>query len=103
MAHDVFISYSSKDKASADAIVAGLEQKGVRCWVAPRDLTPGISWGKGIADAIEASEVMVVILSENSNQSKQVAREVERPVTKEVSVIPFRIENFDPTGEMAYF
>ncbi len=103
MAHDVFISYSSKDKTAADAVVAGLEQKGVRCWVAPRDLTPGISWGKGIADAIEASQVMVVILSENSNQSKQVAREVERAVSKEVAVIPFRIENFDPTGEMAYF
>lgn len=103
MAHDVFISYSSKDKAAADAVVAGLEQKGIRCWVAPRDLTPGISWGKGISDAIEASEVMVVILSENSNQSKQVAREVERAVSKEVAVIPFRIENFDPTGEMAYF
>lgn len=103
MAHDVFVSYSSNDKTAADAIVAGLEQKGIRCWVAPRDLTPGMSWGKGIIDAIEASKVMVVILSGNSNESRQVAREVERAVSKEVAVIPFRIENIDPTGDMAYF
>ena len=103
MAHDVFISYSSNDKTIADAVVAGLEQKGVRCWVAPRDLTPGISWGQGIAEAIEKSRVMVVIISENANQSKQVAREVERAISKDVTVIPFRIENIDPTGAIAYF
>jgi hypothetical protein len=103
MAHDVFISYSSSDKSAADAVVAGLEQKGIRCWVAPRDLTPGISWGQGIADAIEASKVMVVILSQNSNQSRQVAREVERAISKEVTIIPLRIENIDPTGAIAYF
>lgn len=103
MAHDVFISYSSNDKTIADAVVAGLEQKGVRCWVAPRDLTPGVSWGQGIAEAIEKSRVMVVIISENANQSKQVAREVERAISKDVTVIPFRIENIDPTGAIAYF
>ena len=103
MAHDIFVSYSSKDKPVADAVVAGLEQKGIRCWIAPRDLTPGVSWGKGISDAIEQSKVMVVILSENSNNSRQVAREVERAVSTEVVVIPLRIQNIDPTGAIAYF
>ena len=41
MAHDVFVSYSHKDKATADAVVARLEQDGSRCWVAPRDIVPG--------------------------------------------------------------
>lgn len=36
MAHDVFISYSSKDKTAADATCAVLEGCGVRCWMAPR-------------------------------------------------------------------
>lgn len=47
MAHDVFVSYSNKDKPVADAVIAGLENKGIRCWVAPRDITPGSSWGQG--------------------------------------------------------
>jgi hypothetical protein len=103
MAHDVFVSYSSKDKPIADAVVAGLENKGIRCWVAPRDITPGSSWGEAIIKAIEGSRFMVLILSGNSNRSKQVLREVERAVANDVIIIPFRIENIDPSGAMAYF
>ena len=103
MAHDVFVSYSSKDKPIADAVVAGLENKGIRCWVAPRDIIPGSNWGDAIVNAIQGSRFMVIILSENSNQSKQVLREVERAVNNNVIIIPFRIEQIDPTGAMAYF
>lgn len=103
MAHDVFISYSEKDKPVADAVVAGLEQKRTRCWIAPRDVTPGTLWGDAILEAIESSAVMVVIVSGSSNRSRQVIREVERAVASEVIVIPFRIENVDLTGAMAYF
>jgi formylglycine-generating enzyme required for sulfatase activity len=103
MAHDVFVSYSNKDKPVADAVIAGLENKGIRCWVAPRDITPGSSWGQAIINAIESSRFMVIILSGNSNRSKQVVREVERAVANDVIIIPFRIENIDPTGAMAYF
>ncbi|MDH3308462.1 MAG: toll/interleukin-1 receptor domain-containing protein, partial [Acidimicrobiia bacterium] len=103
MPHDVFVSYSAKDKATADAVVAGLEQDGVRCWIAPRDVLAGTNWGKAIVDAIEAARVMVLILSDNSNRSKQVLREVERAVASETIILPFRIEAIDPTGAMAYF
>ncbi|NJD60374.1 MAG: hypothetical protein C3F13_17980 [Anaerolineales bacterium] len=103
MSHDVFVSYSNKDKPVADAVVAGLEHKGIRCWVAPRDIAPGSSWGEAIISAIEGSRFMVIILSGNSNRSKQVVREVERAVANSVIIIPFRIENIDPTGAMAYF
>ena len=42
MAHDVFISYSAKDKTTADGVCATLEAKGIRCWIAPRDILPGM-------------------------------------------------------------
>lgn len=103
MAHDVFVSYSNKDKPIADAVVSGLETKGIRCWVAPRDILPGSSWGEAIIAGIQNSKLMVIILSENSNRSSQVVREVERAVANNVIIIPFRIENIDPTGAMAYF
>lgn len=103
MAHDVFVSYSQHDKAVADAVVARLEREGVRCWVAPRDIQPGTSWGDAIVDAIAASQVMVLVLSGDSNRSRQVLREVERAVAGDVTLLPFRIEHIDPTGAMAYF
>ncbi len=42
MAHDVFISHSAKDKATADAVCAVLEAEGIRCWIAPRDVLPSV-------------------------------------------------------------
>jgi hypothetical protein len=38
--HDVFISYSSKDKTVADSVCAKLEQEKISCWIAPRDILP---------------------------------------------------------------
>lgn len=45
--HDVFISYSMKDKVVGDAVCATLEAKRIRCWIAPRDILPGQEWGRG--------------------------------------------------------
>jgi hypothetical protein len=58
MAHDVFVSSSQQDKPTADAVVARLEQDGIRCWMAPRDMVPGTSWGDAIVTAIAGSKVM---------------------------------------------
>jgi hypothetical protein len=102
MSHDVFITYVNKDKPWADTMVSGLENRGICCWIAPRDITPGTSWVQAIIDAIDSSKVMVVIFSGNSNQSSQVVREVERALTKNIILIPFRIENINPTGALAH-
>ena len=48
MAHDVFISHSARDKPYADAMCAKLESRGIRCWIAPRDIRPGMEWGAAI-------------------------------------------------------
>ena len=52
MPSDVFISYSSADKPTADAACAVLERAGVRCWIAPRDIGPGEEWGSAILEAL---------------------------------------------------
>lgn len=103
MAHDVFISHSSKDKAAADAVCAILEQRKIRCWIAPRDITPGKEWGEAIIDAISASRMMILIFSANANDSPQIRREVERAVNKEVVIVPLRIEDVAPTKSLEYF
>ncbi len=103
MAHDVFISYSSKDKPAADATCAVLESKGIRCWMAPRDITPGADWGESIVEAIHASRAMVLVFSSNANLSPQIKREVERSVNKGIPVIPLRIENVMPAKSLEYF
>jgi TIR domain-containing protein len=99
----VFISYSTKDKLTADAVCATLEAQGIRCWIAPRDVIPGEDWGEAIIDAISASGVMVLVFSSNANASPQVRREVQRAFERDVTVIPFRVENVQPARALEYY
>lgn len=103
MPFDAFISYSSKDKITADACCAVLEGAGVRCWIAPRNVRPGTEYGAAIIDGIEQSRVMVLIFSSSSNNSGQIHREIERAVSKGMPIIPVRIEEVTPTKSMEYF
>ena len=103
MAHDIFISHSSKDKPVADAVCATFEANGMRCWVAPRDVPPGAAWGAAIVDAIQNSRVMVLIFSDNANTSGQIAREVERAADYGVTIVPIRVEDVAPARSLQYF
>ncbi len=103
MPHDVFISHSSKDKVYADAVCARLESEGIRCWIAPRDILPGMSWGSAIVEAIEAARLMVLVFSSHANSSPQIEREVERALNKEVTIVPLRIEPVVPGKNLEYF
>jgi TIR domain-containing protein len=103
MAHDAFISYSSRDKTTADAACAALEAAGIRCWIAPRDITPGAEWGEAIIDAIGQARVLVLVFSTYANESPQIRREVERAVHKGIPIVPLRIEDIAPTRSLEYF
>ena len=97
--HDVFLSYSSKDKTWADAACAVLERHRVRCWIAPRDITPGDEWGAAIIKGINGSRMMVLIFSGHANASGQVHREVERAISRGMTVLPVRVEDVRPEDQ----
>ena len=101
--YDAFVSYCSADKAIADAIVAGVESAGIRCWIAPRDVPPSSAWASEIINAIEGCRAMVLVYSVHSNKSQQVIREVERALAKGLAVIPFRIDSTPMSKELEYF
>jgi hypothetical protein len=103
MAHEVFVSYSHHDKPQADAVCATLEAKGIRCWIAPRDVIPGQEWGAAIVNAIHSSRIMVLLFSSHANTSPQISREVQLAVSAEVILIPFRIEDVAPAQSLEYF
>lgn len=103
MAHDVFICHSAKDKTTADAVCAMLESSGIRCWIAPRDVTAGMEWSECIIDAIEECRVMVLVFTTNANESPQIRREVERAVNRGVAILPLRIEDILPGRALEYF
>ncbi|NJD32317.1 MAG: TIR domain-containing protein [Gammaproteobacteria bacterium] len=102
MAHDVFLSHAAADRAAALAVLEGLERAGIRCWIAPRDVPAGSEYGQQIVDAVKGCRVFVVIFSSSANSSPHVRREVERAVSSDRSIVPFRVENITPTGAMEY-
>jgi hypothetical protein len=103
MAHDIFISYSHRDKPIADAVCANLEGDGIRCWIAPRDIAPGLDWPTAISNAISTSRVMVLIFSANSNSSNDVSRELILAANNNLIIIPFKIDNIAPEPGKQYY
>ncbi len=103
MTHDVFITYSSKDRATGDAVCAALEAREIDCWIAPRNLLPGRSWGGAIIEALEQSRFLVLVYTSNSNNSQQVLREIERAVSKNITIIPLRLDITPLSTDLEYF
>jgi TolB-like protein len=100
---DVFVSYASPDGALANAIVAALERRGINCWIAPRDVTPGMLYADVIIRAINEAQVLVLVLSRNSVSSPHVGKEVERASAKQRPVIAVRTDETPLTPSLEYF
>ena len=101
--HDVFISYSSKNKNIADAIVADLEQNNIKCWYAPRDIYPGEDWAGAIKNAIGSTKIFVLVFTDESNRSHQVTNEVTLAVNGGKIIIPFRLSGSDMNDTLLYY
>lgn len=103
MPHEVFISHASQDKNIANDVCKCLESIDIHCWIAPRDIVPGVKFADGIIDGIEGSSLFLLILSEKSNDSPQVEREVERAVNKRLPILTVRIEDVKLSKSMEFF
>jgi uncharacterized OB-fold protein len=103
MTHEVFICHSSNDATIANTVCATLESKRIQCWIAPRDVLPGAIWGEAVANAIDASRIVVLIISINSCNSSQVLREVERAASNNKPILPLRIDTVAISGAIGFF
>lgn len=89
----VFISYSSKNKASADGMRDLLRDNGINTWMAPGDIPAGSTYAKVITRALKNCACFVLMLSEDAQNSTWVAKEVERAVNYRRPIIPVQIED----------
>lgn len=96
MAQDVFVSHASDDHAVAMQVCELLEQRGVRCWIAPRNVSAGAVWDEAILDAIEGAGVFLLILTARANESAFVKNEVNRAFADGKPIITFRVEDVMP-------
>lgn len=73
----VFISHVEEEKEVALEIAHALEHAGVSVWYYERDSKPGLTYLQQITEAIDGSSMLIVVVSEGSMGSNQVAKEIE--------------------------
>jgi hypothetical protein len=93
----VFISYAQADKEIARRIADELRSSGLRVWFDEWELKPGDSIASRIDQAVSTSDMLLVLLSPRSIESRWVQSELNAALSRElksraVTVIPALIE-----------
>mgnify|MGYP003302377448 CR=1 FL=1 len=93
MNHDVFISYSRKDKQQAEALCRVLAEAGVNYWI---DLSIGgsVNFLTEITRQIKACKTLIFIASANSVASKFTQKEILYAIKHKKPIIPYKIGEF---------
>ncbi len=103
MAH-LFISHSTRDGAPiAQPLSAALEAAGHRCWIAPRDVKPGVPYPGQIVTAIEASAGLVLLVTPAANESPDVLQEIQLASTARKTIAPVIVSGCAPGADLRYF
>lgn len=97
----VFVSHHSSKVEVAKAVETALQKRGVKCWIAPRDVDPGEPFDKSVRNAIDSSAAILLLFCAKSEKSRHVKRELILGDTAGRPIIPLRLEAIDP-GELAY-
>ncbi len=103
VARDVFVSHASQDATLANRIVENLEQHGIKCWISPRDVTPGSQYADEIVGAINDAKVLVLVLSDYAVTSPHVGREIERAASKRRRIVGLRTDAAPLSRSFEYF
>ena len=102
--YSAFISYATEaDRETAFRIVEHLEAFGLKCWIAPRNVRAGKQYAGEIVRGIGTSRCFLLLLSQASNSSKFVRREVEQADRKDKPIYAVRIQEVDPSDDLQLF
>ncbi len=99
----IFISYSSTETKEATEICDFLEENGYKCFIANRNLVPGKEYAEQLLDNMDESGAVVLLLSEASNASPHVLREIEYSVSHNIPIIVYKFEEVELSKSMKYF
>lgn len=93
MKHQVFISYSRKDKDVADGLCELLKENGIEYWIDKEGIYSSSNYKELIVDAIDVSKAVIFISSANSNASVNVIREIGYAVNMNKPILPLMLDD----------
>ena len=73
----VFISYSSADVENVEKICSFLENNEIKCWIAPRDIKPGLNYPAQIIGAKRSCSGLILLASDEPKYFEHVNNEAE--------------------------
>lgn len=71
----IFISYSRRDETFARRLATSLSQLGADVWLDVEDIPAGMKWSSAIQHGLDAAQLMIIILSPDSMESRNVEDE----------------------------
>ncbi len=101
--YDIFISHSSKDSDRVKWLVEALEDNGYRCWIAPRDISPGMPYARAIMQGIDSCDTFVVVITSRSVTSEDVLNEIDNAHAQHKRMIPVFMEDVELPREFNYY
>ena len=101
MAGEIFISYRRADEAWARRLHSQLRAEGVEAWY-DAQVGVGQDWRIATARALEASQIFVLLFSENAAESSDIAKELAAAVLERKLIVPIRLQNIAPKGAFLY-
>jgi hypothetical protein len=88
MAEEVFISYGSADRGRIQDLVTRLRQAGVTVWIDEIGIEGAAMWSQEIVSAINNCNILILAISTNSAQSKNVVRELALASEDDKTILP---------------
>jgi hypothetical protein len=98
----VFVCHATADRPLAVAAARELENAGVECWIAPRDVPEGADWIDSIVQALTGADCLVLISSRNAEASPHVLRELEQAVHQRLPIVAVRTAADEPDPRHRY-
>ena len=99
----VFISYSSKNQKVANALCTYLEQAGIACMIAPRDIPTASNYAGEITRAIKSADAVLLVYSKDSCTSVHVKNEINLAINNAKSILPYCIDNSPYDDDLEYY
>jgi adenylate cyclase len=99
---DIFLSYSSRDRLQAKQLRDLLSGAGYSVWIDQSGIDFATSWSGEIVEAIEACAAFLVLLSQNSVASENVAKELVLASEQKKKILPVDLEPVELPRDLRY-
>jgi TIR domain len=97
----IFLSYSRRDEAIAEALIKAAAARNLSIWY-DRLIPAGRDWRDSIVGEIQKCDALVILFSKESNKSRQLIKELAIADRFGKLVIPVLIEETEPRGAYLY-